>query len=677
MSAPPVTSRSAEEARKWLFGVLRDVYQPRKSPKIRDWVEGAKIPVTSTHNRQAAAAGKTWHFGDFGVMADWVFDFIQFPTSQVLFRDGTVRELRNRTSAVIKDAQSGLTSVMLHALAWHIHWRGGNVIMITATRDLAREGGKDKLDLLDDYPELKADKLSTSTAMVLRYPGSIVWLGGGQSAGSVISNPSSLNICDEVAKHELVKGMIPMQLLEGRITADDEGKQVSFSTPDDALEFTKNPITGKEEAAVTVETAIHSSYLQGTQEVVEVPCPHCGFYQELKFERLQFAHCKESLPGTDKPIWNRDRVVKETWYKCANPHCTDLTPDGGVRGKIEEKHKRAMIERRRYVATNLEYRSGHRTLQAGGMYNLAFESRTWGAIADKFLTAQKEGGDAAMKGFFTDVLGIPFQRYKITADSLIQVRKLRRGYRRIGYDGTPLLAIPLQTNEVRFLGCTVDVQQDCVKWNIYAHDQNGDIYSLDWGRCAELDDLPFVIQSRSFRDKDGEEWTVVLIYVDSQYRKHAVFRFLAEQNLLSAYNGGGLPRWEAIAGRDGGNTRALRAVPHIVTVHPVRDEQGNDSNATVPVHTIDADHYEGRLHIDIIAKFDTEHFKGPGLYLPSDTPDDYLAELANAEQYHTKPDKGNIRDLRWRKRRADEPNDRADNARYAIVMADAVREEEG
>ena len=191
----------------WLQ-ILRDMPVLEPEPDIREWVEAQRIPVLATHNRQAAAAGKVWEFTDFPVMADWVFDFIRQPTSQVLFKDGTVREVRNRTSAVLKDAQSGLTSVMIHALAWWIQWRGGNVIMITATRDLARDGGKDKLDLLDQYAELRKSKQDTSTAMALRYPRTICWLGGGQSAGAVISNPSSLNICDEAAKHILVNQMI-------------------------------------------------------------------------------------------------------------------------------------------------------------------------------------------------------------------------------------------------------------------------------------------------------------------------------------------------------------------------------------------------------------------------------------------------------------------------------------
>lgn len=687
MTGPPVAAPAvpaSNEARDFVFSVLAEIYEPRAAPDIRTWVESNKIPVLATHNRQAAAAGKVWEFSDFPVMADWIFDFIQHPTSTVLFRDGTVRQVRNRTSAVLKDAQSGLTSVMIHALAWHIEWRGGNVIMITATRDLARDGGKDKLDLLDQYPELKKSKQENSTALALRYPRSIVWLGGGQSSSSVISNPSSLNICDEAAKHTLVNEMIPMNLLEGRITGDDEGKQISFSTPDNAVEYQRNQATGKEEPIVTIETAIHASYLQGTQEIVEVPCPHCGHFQVLDWPRLRFGHCKESLPDEHgvmgKPIWNRDRVVRETWYQCANPECTDRHPDGTVRGRIEERlHKRGMIARRRYVAQNLEYRSGHRSLQAGGMYNLAFADRSWGAIADKFITAS-EGGEAGMKSFLTDVIGVPFSRYQLKEDNLEAVRRLRRGYRRMTYDGKPILRVPINTEDIRFIGMTADVQRTpgmeagdigAVKWMIFAAGKDCQCWVLDWGSVPSLDALPDVVETKVFCSKDEPDThhlTIDIVCVDTGYAKEKVYALLAGEGGSRA-----MPRWCGVRGRSRENETALRGRARVTKEWPARDKFNNPT--VIRVLNVRADHWEEALHIDRIAKEVAGTRTAPAVNLPSDTEPEFLSELSNAEQFWDKPNKGNVRELKWRKRHHDQPNDHGDNVRNAIIVIDAVEEE--
>ena len=70
-------------------------------PGIRDWVEGHKLAIPAQHNRMAAAAGKTWEFSQFPVLADWVFDFLREPHTDILFTDGSIRRVRNRTASIL------------------------------------------------------------------------------------------------------------------------------------------------------------------------------------------------------------------------------------------------------------------------------------------------------------------------------------------------------------------------------------------------------------------------------------------------------------------------------------------------------------------------------------------------------------------------------------------------
>ncbi len=674
---------------RWLQ-ILRQLPVLEPEPDIRQWVEAQRIPIKATHNRQAAADGRCWAFADFPIHADWIFDFIKSPTSRVQFRDGSIREVRNRVATVLKDAQSGVTSVALHALAWWIIWRGGNVIMITASRDMARDSGKDKFDLLDQYPLLRDSKSDTSTALAVRYPKSIVWLGGGQSAGSVISNPCSLAIADECAKHGKVDEMIPLDLLKGRLTADSSGKLLAFSTPDNVVEFHVNATTGRQEPIITPETAIHSSWLQGTQEVVEVPCPHCGFYQELDRFRLRFDHCKTSLPDEKgvlgKPIWDRERVVRETWYQCANPDCTDRHADGTMRGRIEEHHKRDMVQARRIIATNYGHEAGHRSLKAGGMLNIAFATRTFGAIADAFLTAQSKGGESALKAFVTDVIGEPFSRYQVKEDNLDAVRKLKRGYRRLSYDGKPTLKVPLDTEAIRFIGLTADVQRTpglavgeigAIKWLIFAAGMDCQCHVLDWGTVPALETLTDLIESKVFCSKDepnDHHLTVDIVCIDTGYAKEKVYAFLANEGGSRS-----VPRWCGVRGRATDNEAALRGRPRITKEWPARDKLNNPT--VLRVVNVRADHWEAELHIERIAKpaaaltDKTVHANAPAVNLPSDVDEPFLEELANAEQFFDRPNKGNVRILKWRKRHHDRPNDHADNLRNALTVIDAVEEE--
>jgi len=645
-------------------------------PRIRDWVEGHKLPIPAQHNRMAAAAGKTWEFSQFPVLADWVFDFLREPHTDILFADGSTRRVRNRTASILKDSQSGCSSIALHGIAWWAKHRGGNMIFVTDCRQQARDFARDRLSpVLDAYPSLRAEKNEKgTTAMAIRYSRGTLYLGGGQSSSEFVSKPASLTVADEVAKHDLIDDMPSLKLLEGRITADDDAKQLAFSTPDDALEFHEDPVTGRRTPIVTRETVIHASYLRGTQERVELPCPHCGHFQELVLENLRFDHCKESLPFSEteaKPVWNRDRVLAETFYECAGCH-----------QRIDESSKADMIARRRIIATNLSPDVAHRSLSVSSLLNLAFASRRWGAIANAFIAATEAGGESALKAFHTEYLGRPFARYQTTKPAEESVGKLRRGYRRLRWDGQPALQIPLTFAEIRFLGLTADVQRGAgndvgvigsIEWKIWAAGWDGSCWALDWGTVPELDDLPSVIESRPFKDKDDPDnpWHVAIACIDTGYREDLVMSFLARMGGSTHGNG---VRWVGIRGRAAATDRMARVSPRWTKEYPGRDQCGNE--CLVRILNIKADHWEHELHIERIAKPASGIITRPPIHLPVDTPPDVLAEIGNMEHYYDKPNKGNVRELRWRKRHASRPNDKADLLKYALVVIDAVERDE-
>lgn len=663
---------------QWI-DIIRGMPLFEPEPGIREWVEGHKLPVPANHNRMAAAAGQTWEFSKFAVLADWVFEFLKESEADVLFSDGSTRRVKNRVATVLKDSQSGLSTIAMHALAWWINFRGGNAILVTDCRQQARDFARDRLEpILDAYPELAATKdEKRTTALALRYNrGGTLYLGGGQSASEFISKPASLTIADEVAKHDLINEMPSLKLLEGRITADDEGKLLAFSTPDNALEYEEHPLSGKLLPVVTKETVVHASYLRGTQERVEVPCPHCGHYQELKMDQLRFGHCKEDVETSDKgtqSVWNKSRVDAETFYQCeASDECPPITED----------MKPGMIARRRYVATNLSPDVGHRSLQGGAFLNMAFASRRWGAIANEFIKATESGGEGTMKAFYTDILGIPFSRYKIRRAAVAPVAKLKRGYRRLEWDGKPRLKIPLNAADIRFVGMTADVQRGqgnasgeigSIEWMIWAAGWDGSVWVLDWGSVPELSDLPDVVEDRKFTDRDDPDnpWTVAVVCVDTGYRADLVHEFLAGEGGSTGAAG---IRWVGIRGKDAIKDRMARVKARWVKEFPARDKYG--AACTLRIIQIKADHWEHELHLERIAKAADGKSTRPTVNLPVDTSEEVLTEIGNMEHYHTKPDKGNIRELRWRKRNERLPNDKADLIKYALVVIDAVEADE-
>ena len=659
--------------------IIRDLPLFQPEPPIREWVESHNIPVPAAHNRMAAAAGKKWDFSQFCVLADWAFEFIKEAESDVLFADGSVRRVRHRKATVLKDSQSGLSTVAMHAIAWWIHHRGGNTILVTDCRQQARDFARDRLEpLIDAYPELANSKdHKRTTALALRYNrGGTLYLGGGQSASEFISKPASLAIADEVAKHDLIDDMPSLKLLENRLAADDDGKLLAFSTPSNALEYEEHPVSGQLLPVLTKETIIHAHYLRGTQERVEVPCPHCGHYQELKLENLKFGHCKESLPfgeNETKPVWNRDRIDRETYFQCeTDNNCPPITED----------YKPSMIAARRLVATNLSPDVGHRSLQAGAFLNLAFSSRRWGSIANAFLTATESGGEGNMKAFYTDILGLPFARFKTRKAAVAPVAKLKRGYRRLEWDGKPRLKIPLNAAEIRFVGMTADVQRGqgnasgeigSVEWMLWAAGWDGSVWVLDWGSVAELSDLPDVVADRQFTDRDDPDnpWSVAVVCVDTGYRADLVHEFLAGEGGSTGALG---IRWVGIRGKDAIKDKMARVKARWVKEFPARDKYGNA--CTLRIIQIKADHWEHELHLERIAKAADGKSTRPTVNLPVDTPEEVLTEIGNMEHFYDKPNKGNVRELKWRKRQMSLPNDKADLIKYAVVVIDAVEADE-
>jgi hypothetical protein len=121
------------------------------------------------------------------------------------------------------------------------------------------------------------------------------------------------------------------------------------------------------------------------------------------------------------------------------------------------------------------------------------------------------------------------------------------------------------------------------------------------------------------------------------------------------------------------NDAALRARSRITKEYPARD--GFNRETVVRIMRVAAEHWEVELGIERIAKEVDGKRTAPAINLPSDTDPEFLAELGNGEQFWDKPNKGNIRLLRWRKRHSDQPNDHRDNVRNALSVIDAVEEE--
>jgi hypothetical protein len=121
------------------------------------------------------------------------------------------------------------------------------------------------------------------------------------------------------------------------------------------------------------------------------------------------------------------------------------------------------------------------------------------------------------------------------------------------------------------------------------------------------------------------------------------------------------------------NDTELRGRTRLTKEYPATDKFNNP--VKLRVAKVRADHWEAELHIKRIAKAAAGDATAPPVHFPVDTDEETLAEVSNMEQFYDRPDKGNVKKLRWRKKHADKPNDQSDNLRNALVLIEAAAEE--
>lgn len=242
------------------------------------------------------------------------------------------------------------------------------------------------------------------------------------------------------------------ELIRARVKAFPEHLIVMESTPTD-------------EASI-----VDAEYKRSDQRKFQVPCPHCGRYQELRF-----------FPYRSGKFAGRGGVVGLTDAKG-----NDLTPDDArdtahylcIAGcKITSDQKSGMIVRGRWCpkGQRLTRRgklvgrplrgSRHAGFQLSAIYA---DHVTFGDVASEYLAAKETN---SLRVFFNNWLGLPYAAGATMPKWRVLARKLQWSHRR----GT----VPA---EAWFLTAAADVQADRVYWVVRAWGDRATSWLVDWGQ---------------------------------------------------------------------------------------------------------------------------------------------------------------------------------------------------
>jgi phage terminase large subunit GpA-like protein len=486
--------------------------------------------------------------------------------------DRTTQEI-----VVVSPSQAAKTELILNAIGYFIHQEPSPMLCVQPTVETAESFSKDRVaPMIRDCGALNAlvaparSRESNNTILSKSYAAGQLDMTGANAPSGLAMRPKRVILLDERDRHPRSAGT------EGDVKAIARARTRSFQRRRKIVEVS-SPTSAE-------ESLIWPSYLEGTQEVYEVPCPDCGHWQTLHFDRLK---------------WQIDGVGKvdpvSVAYECA-----------ACEYRMPAREKGALLRAGRWTST-ADARVPHK--RSFHIHGLVAAFALWEEVAQEFVTAngQKDPAMRAemLRAFFNTTLG---ELYRDQTAETVKSTVLARAKR---YDSADDLA-PITWHVPRdaaILTAGVDLQHD-----------RGEIVVRAWG----VGETSWLVERAILRgDTSQPEWWARL----EDFR--TTRRWTHERGALMAI------RSLAIDAGDGTHSKAVytycasRLAFHVYAIK-------GSSNPTAPmVPSKPTKVKPGRLYIlGVHAIMDRLYRRlgmdevGPGyLHLNQHADDDYVTQL--------------------------------------------------
>lgn len=261
---------------------------------------------------------------------------------------------------VMKGTQLGFTELGNNWFGFVADACPGPMMMIFPTSELAKDHSKQKLQpTIMETPRLRGKvkehrtRDSGNTIQTKEFAGGILFLSGSNSSAFFRSKSIRFLFLDDI------DGFDPDIGGEGDPAELAKRRTDTFGSRKKIMEVSTPTIKGV--------SRIERSFLESDQRYYQVPCPHCGEYQQLSW----------GGDGADFGIrFDRDENGNPTdvWYECRKCH-----------QRIDEHQKPEMLEKGRWIPTYPERQK--RGYQISSLYSpLGWVS--WMQIVKEFLAAK-------------------------------------------------------------------------------------------------------------------------------------------------------------------------------------------------------------------------------------------------------------------------------------------------
>jgi phage terminase large subunit GpA-like protein len=247
-------------------------------------------------------------------------------------------------------SQLGKSELWLTLLAYLISTEPGPTLIVLPTLSMAEAFSKDRLSpMLRDTPLLKGrvaepkSRDSGNTAFHKRFTGGHVTLVGSNSAAGLASRPIRYLLLDELDRFEE--------------SAGSEGDAVNLALARTRT-FWNRKVIMTSSPTIKGASRIEQAWASSDQREYEVPCPKCGEFAQLTWDRIE---------------WPEGKPEEAAW-RC--PACGELIP---------HHLKDGMVARGRWRAKVL----GESPKSAGfHLSELVSPWRSWAALAEECLRSK-------------------------------------------------------------------------------------------------------------------------------------------------------------------------------------------------------------------------------------------------------------------------------------------------
>lgn len=440
---------------------VAQAWMPPPNLTIREWAEtNLVLPYGSQPGLYSS---------DFAAYQKGILDAISDPTIEKI--------------TIMAGSQTGKSLISLIVIGYFIDCDPSNIIYIRESKDKAQEYANQELSALHTIPKLK-DYLSddrernrgkgkSRTKLKKYFPGGYLILTGSESAASLAGLSCRVVICDEISKFKPIPGFgNVVNLAESRTNTFLETRKMIFISVPGEIGPEGEPYSG----------SIEDLYQQGDQRRFEVPCPHCGGMQDLKFTNVIYEHCREKLDSI--------------FYRCE--HCSGHIYQQQLREAVRQGQWRATAE---VKAEN----EGHASFNILGLSSPFLNMKE---IVKRFLQAKNDS--TALRPFLNDTLGESWVDREAEAISTNALMERREAY-------GP--AIPI---DVGLLTAGVDIQGDRLECSVWGWGKakrswlvSHTIYHGSPAEQAVWDNL-YADLTRDYDHASGESIRISRVFIDSQ-----------------------------------------------------------------------------------------------------------------------------------------------------------------